>query len=291
MQRSLQTLQRCFCVLPPPIVLLVLNTETTMQNYKQLIQSHFSVEVFMIRVTWLIMVIVFLLASCHDNPGNPTGGSPSINGLLKGNPNPGVLPPGSRPYGKTYGEWGATWEQWALAIPLAQSPLLDTTGAYCGVGQSGQVWFLSPHISQPVTRSCTVPAGKSIFFPIIAYINDFPCPDTSFHPAPGQTLEEFLAQGAAFFIDQTNELEVEVDGVALRDLFDYRAASRLFTFTGDLSLQVLDPCITGTPQDGVVDGYWIMLTPLPVGQHTLHFRSTIFGLEFNTTYNLTVVAP
>lgn len=249
----------------------------------------------MIRTPWLLILLVFLLASCHDEPGNPTSGSSSINDLLKGNPNPRVFPPGSHPYGKTYGEWGATWEQWLYSIPAAQSPLFDTTGASCGVGQSGQVWFLSPRVSpgglpQPVTRSCTVPAGKSIFFPLIAYINDFPCPDTSFHPGPGQTLEEFLAEGAASFIDQTSELEVEVDGVALKNLFNYRARSRLFTFTGDVSMQVHDPCITGTPQDGVVDGYWIMLTPLPVGQHTLRFRSTIFDLEFNTTYNLTVVA-
>ena len=91
------------------------------------------------------------------------------------------------------------------------------------------------------------------------------------------------------------ELEVEVDGVALQDLFDYRATSRLFTFTGDLSLGdgVWDSCLTGSPQPAVSDGYWIMLTPLSVGNHTIHLRGKEvfpgpFVFDTEVTYDLTV---
>ena len=102
--------------------------------------------------------------------------------------------------------------------------------------------------------------------------------------------------GAAFFIDRVTALEVEVDGVPLENLFTYRATSRLFTFTGDPSLQFFDACFTGTPQPGVADGYWVMLAPLRPGPHTIHFRArqeipefpATFELE--ATYNLTVAA-
>ena len=89
------------------------------------------------------------------------------------------------------------------------------------------------------------------------------------------------------------ELEVVVDGQPLNDLFSYRATSRLFTFTADPSLVAFDSCVTGTPQVGVTDGYWILMNPLPPGPHTIFIRGVIdFGggstFEVQVTYNLTV---
>src|SRR5438105_2653789 len=88
-------------------------------------------------------------------------------------PNPGVvLTPNSAPGGLTYGEWSAKWFKWAYEPPPASSPVLDTTGQNCAVGQSGDVWFLagtffiSPPAPPPVTRICTIPAGRRLFFPV-----------------------------------------------------------------------------------------------------------------------------
>ena len=52
-----------------------------------------------------------------------------------GNSNPGVIAPddAKSQTGQTYGEWSATWWQWALAIPVPNNPLLDTTGQNCQV--------------------------------------------------------------------------------------------------------------------------------------------------------------
>src|SRR5213083_1086403 len=83
------------------------------------------------------------------------------------NPNPGVLPPHSHSHGLTYAEWGAAWWQWVLSIPFAQNPIFDSTGEDCDVGQSGPVWFLAGTSGSTAVRSCTIPAGKSIFFPIV----------------------------------------------------------------------------------------------------------------------------
>ena len=58
-------------------------------------------------------------------------------------------------------------------------------------------------------------------------------------------------------------LFAEIDGRPLKRLSVYRATSSLFQFTADPALAgFLDPCITGSVQDGVSVGYWLLLTPL-----------------------------
>ncbi len=221
------------------------------------------------------------------------------NIVLAGNPNPKVLPPNSTPFGKTYGEWAGAWWQWALSFPLATSPVFDATGAYAAMGQSGPVWFLAGSYGETAERWCVVPAGKALFFPILNIFNDYPCPDPNFQPAPGQTLEDFLTQGAHWYLDHAIALGAEVDGVSLRDLENYRAFSRMFYVSMDPSLIVWDPCCIGpTLQPGVAEGYWVMLAPLPPGDHTIHFTGTwLFTLEadgfdwlftLDVTYHLSV---
>ena len=140
-------------------------------------------------------------------------------------------------------------------------------------------------------RSGTIPAGKAILTPLYGVLNDYPCPDPNFTPAPGQSLQDFLTEGARELLDQTLiGLEVEVDGVSLHNLFSYRATSTLFDITFDPSLKFLDPCATGSAQRAVSDGYWIMLAPLSVGTHTIHFHETGTFFDTEATYILTVAA-
>ena len=206
---------------------------------------------------------------------------------------PRVLPPQSHPYGKSYGAWGAEWYKWVYSIPAAQNPISDTTGEFGDLHQSGPVWFLAGSFGTTVERTVTIPEGKGIFFPIFNYFNDYPCPDTTFHPAPGQSLEDFLAAGAAALIDSASTLAVQVDGNELEHPFNYRAASHLVTFTADPSWVTIDPCVTGSPQFGVSDGYWVMLAPLPTGEHTIHILATVdaWGFRLDVTYHITVSKP
>src|SRR5438045_4256157 len=187
-----------------------------------------------------------------------------------GNPNPGVIPPHARAHGLSYAEWGALWWHWAYSFSLAQFPPLQSGELDCGAGQSGSVWFLAGTAGQgPVTRSCIIPTRKALFFPIcITIINDYPCPDPNFQPPPGESLEQFLTEGAQAVINLVTQLEVVVDGQPLNDLFSYRATSHLLTFTADLSLVGFDSCVPGTPQYAVTAGYRIFLIPLPRGPPT-----------------------
>jgi hypothetical protein len=204
----------------------------------------------------------------------------------QGNPNPGVLPINSHPFGHTYGEWSAKWWQWALSAHAATSPLLDTTGANCAEGQSGKVWYLAGTGGGAVTRNCTVPHGKAIFFPIVNVVAGsgvFDCEPT----VPGVPCDlSALRAVAASIMDNPMLLQAELDGRPLRNLSGYRVQSPVFSLTYPPD-SIFGFGGTFTPQ--VADGYWIMLAPLSSGTHTLHFRGILNGgFDSDATYFLTI---
>lgn len=210
------------------------------------------------------------------------------------NPNPVLFPKQSHPFGADMATWADRESQWAYAQPLAHNPVLDQTGADCGVAQEGPVWFL-PRIAGPRvfsgTRTCTIPAHKAVLLEIGAYVDPYPCPDPNFQPAPGQSLYDFLIADAKAFMDGVNLLEVSLDGQPFSDVLSYRFHSEdLFSLTGDLSLQpTFDPCITGSPQPAIVDGFFMMFKPLDPGPHTIRVYGTdVRGADKTYTYYLNV---
>jgi hypothetical protein len=198
------------------------------------------------------------------------------------NPNPGVLLPNSQSYGMTYGEWNARWFQWAVSMPLDHNPLNDT--ADCSTAQLGKVWFLGGPFgpnAQPI-RECNVPVGKALFFPIV----NVDCSSLELPPFFGGTPEERRACVKAI-IDTVSGLSVEIDGVSLGDLTNYRATSPDFHFVAP------DNNVLGVPAGSgemAADGYYLLLAPLSEGQHTIHFKGTIdmFAFTAEETYHLTV---
>jgi hypothetical protein len=201
--------------------------------------------------------------------------------VLAATAKPRVLPPRGRPFGASYEQWAARWWQWALSIPVDQNPLLDPTGEHCAVGQSGRVWFLAGTFGGgPATRTCTVPAGKPLFFPIVNAV--FVATE------PGET-EEIAHEVLREHIDQidVSTLVVEVNGVPIPNLGSYRAHSPTFpvVFPEDNVFGVEG----GFYPIAAADGYWIMLAPLPPGTHTLHFSGELpNGTLLDVTYTLIV---
>jgi hypothetical protein len=220
-----------------------------------------------------------------------------------------VLPPTSKQYGKTYAAWSAAWWQWALAIPVhappfsdrVNHPLVDLTGAKCGVGQSGPVWFLgaaffptgSPASSTIVRDGCTVPKSKALFFPLLNTEcstlegPDFGCAST----------EQGLRDAVKSAIDGASGLAADVDGVPITITSDFRVGSPAkptfcFTLPPDDVLTAIGegPYSPGTYCPAVDDGYYVMLAPLPAGTHTIHFHGEIpaFNFTLDVTYHLTV---
>ena|SRR5438552_3581682 len=220
--------------------------------------------------------------------------------------NPRVFPVGSTPYGKTYGEWSAAWWQWDTSLPATAHPLFDT--ADCGAGQSGPVWFLGGKAcatpappegcnANLAVRSCTVPVGKAIFFPILNSEDSVVEENAGFGCLQGTT-EAALRSCAAFFMDGVTDLACEIDGHSVQNLDSFRVQSPLFEFTlasHDNAFAAVGE--TGVPDgatsQAVSDGVYVMLAPLSAGQHTLHFHgrltcSVCGNFSLDITYHLTV---
>jgi len=222
----------------------------------------------------------------------------TVSLLADGNPNPGIAPINSRIHGKTYSEWAAAWWQWATAIPASTNPVLDETGEDAGVNQSGPVWFLAGSSGGVSERRITVPAGKTLFVPILnqSYLG-FPCDERSL---PGcevdQTLEAANDVSTLLsFIDPTMDgaaLTCEIDGVAVQTPESYRVrSSAIYAVTLPDDNIYTGWGLPGGPYHPCVDvGYYLMLTPLTPGEHTLHFTGEVAGGVFglDVTYHIKV---
>lgn len=194
---------------------------------------------------------------------------------------PRILPPQSRPFGMTYGEWSAKWWQWALASPAADNPVLDPTGANCATGQAGRVWFLAGTFGGgPVTRTCTVPLGTALFFPVV---NTFCAAEPGDDPDP-----QIQRQCASASLAGATG-SVEIDGTPVQNLSVYfvdPATSPVFSIT--LPEDNVFGAPAGTYAPAVAGGIYLMLAPLPPGEHVIHVQGSGPGFTVDVTYHLTV---
>ena len=174
--------------------------------------------------------------------------------------------------------------RWLMSIPPGVAPIDDVAGVNCGINQEGRVWYLGAPVG--ADRSCVVSGERALVVPVFVGVNDYPCPDPNFKPAPGQSLEEFLLGGIVPVIDTVSLAEARLDG---RVLPVRRITTNVFSFTGAGGLgATFDACITGSPQVAVSDGYWALIEPLPPGEHVLRMRTVSgFGV-LEGTYNLKV---
>jgi hypothetical protein len=191
------------------------------------------------------------------------------------NHNPALFPRDSHPYGSSMTTWAENWWRWVYSIPAPVNPFLSLTSD-CGEEQRGPVFFIPPFPvgGKNLTRFCTVGSDKAIGVSPSTVLNDFPCPDPTFKPAPGQSLFDFLLAGAVDANGDIAEIDVTLDGEPLGDVLgDHFASDNLMFFKGDLSLQTtLDSCVTGQFQPAAVDAYFILLKPLRPGHHVLTRR-------------------
>ena len=196
----------------------------------------------------------------------------------------------------------AQFEQWSLSISNDVNPVVDPSGAYCMVGQHGPVWFLAGTFGgvTPTNRSCTVPEGTSLFFPVI---NGFAF-NTPNCGQPGdiktvKRLKDFYYGYLTGFVNQATNLSATLNGKALPiervELVPFSVAYPPDGVFGP------DACGTGVAlapgiySPGLADGYWVKLDNLKASPktYTLHFhaQSVLPGNNLviqDNTYALTV---
>jgi hypothetical protein len=176
-----------------------------------------------------------------------------------GNPGPG---PRQVDVGRGTPQLSAAWWQWAMSTPEEDSPLADLTGEKCAVSQAGGTWFLAGGFgSSKIRRTCTVPSGKALFFPLVNMV---------YWPQRGAaevTCEE-TRFAAALNNDTALDLFAELDGVAIGDLRQYRLRTETCF---DVFARVPASAGPYNAYPSATDGYWLLLEPLPKGRHVLKF--------------------
>jgi hypothetical protein len=219
--------------------------------------------------------------------------------LSETNKIPCLVPPGDpRLNGRTYEQWVATWLQWALQMPLTNAtgavhPWIDSPEFDVTASQSSDVWFLGAPFGN-TQRSGTIPAGKSLFFPLfVVECSSLEAPPFYAATADGQ------AAMAQYWADHIVDPFCQINGIPLSHLDTYRVQSPQITFTAPAPWILGKAGGKGTSSG---DGYFVFLSPLPPGQHTLHFGGAVLFTkaqdptpsdqrwEIDMTYHITVAA-
>ncbi|MEY5100207.1 MAG: hypothetical protein RJA36_2926 [Pseudomonadota bacterium] len=194
--------------------------------------------------------------------------------------------------GQSYGHWAADWWKWAVSIPAANNPLLDSTGQYCGERQTGNVWFLAGYAgSGTVSRTCTVPAGKSLFFPIInnfyaAWLND----------PPDTRTDDYVRNAAVNGCTNYQITKVEIDDMKVINPMRYntgKTGSQSPMFTAQLPPDNLFGLTTDVAPELAFSpsaeyGYYLFLKPLKRGQRTIKWSASSSCGTQDITYHLTI---
>jgi hypothetical protein len=147
----------------------------------------------------------------------------------------GQVGQGSKASG-TAAKLAAAWAQWAYSKPVGASLLIGGdptyTEAQCDgqpvTATQGKKWFLAGTFDQrPVVRTCTMPVGTQLFFPVVSSL--------AFPFLPGET-EENQHEAAIAFIeavldDPDFSMRVTVDGKEVKSNRIVRATLTGFTLS------------------------------------------------------------
>ncbi len=181
-----------------------------------------------------------------------------------------LIPPTKPVAGVAQEEWSKRWWRWALSFDDEDSPVADRDGRYCASGQEGAVWFLAgTYGSARTIRSCHVPAGKTLFFPLINYI--------TVEPDDEDESCVSLKQRAARLVPAPDALLLEVNGKRFAGLEAHRQVTRRCFHLSDDD----DTLAAG-------NGFYVALGPLKKGRYTLNFGGILPGMSQAVTYTLNV---
>jgi hypothetical protein len=179
-----------------------------------------------------------------------------------------------------------------LSAAWWQQTLNESSPPECGSldkgAVSGNVFYLA-NFTGEVNATCTAPTGSRILFPIINYA----CSPQLFDPyTTEQDLRDECNRALDFSLEGATGVFATVDGEDVTGQI-VCADSPLF------SLTIPQNGFFGIPGTGpaVADGCWVLLTPLPPGEHTITFGGTFpVSPEFgggtfiqDATYTVTVV--
>lgn len=192
----------------------------------------------------------------------------------------------TKPYGVPYDHWAQLWWNWSQSIPEPIHPREHPSEQTCKVAQHGPVWFLADLLSGTQQRSCTIPASKSIFVPLVGGF----CGSDSAGVTDDTSLRQCAISG-----DNYATMQVTLDGKEIKNLDQYRiqgSKEPFFMVTyGSNNIYKHKP---GSAK-GAVDGFYLFLRPMTPGQHLLDLKTSVlnptdnsFNYSADLIYRLTI---
>ena len=221
--------------------------------------------------------------------------------------NPGVVDPTNSFAGKTYNQLAAGWWQYYMSLPMTNSPLRFIAGnppVPMSTGQSGPVWFMGGNYAAGGTLSYTNTIPSVGLFLLISAIerDNAACPPTEYN-------EPYLRVWAGQTEYQAYGMTCTIDGVPVSEIDNistspYRVQSPPFSYTcpavenylydfrnSTCYCYVNDAGIPYTIDGAIIDGVFLMISPLSIGAHVIHATTHYsFGYSADFTYYLTVQA-
>jgi hypothetical protein len=171
----------------------------------------------------------------------------------------------------------AKWAKWTLEIPKRINPIIDNSGSNCAQSQTknGRFWFLAGDFGGSINRHCTIPQTKFIFFPIVEV--------TVTRDQNLSTIPKMQAI-AKQIMDQTSRIEVSLDNKTTSGLDIQRTQSIPFRYVSPSDNILGEP---PGPNIGLTEGFWVLLHPIPRGQHIIHFAGQSI-ISLDVTYHLAI---
>lgn len=189
----------------------------------------------------------------------------------------------SKPYGLSLEDWASKWWQWVYSQPKGNNPVVDDhRGNLCKIGQDNEnVWYLAGSFvnNSNVIRSCTVPLGKAILFPIS--VAECSVSKSNWWNNLFSNVTEKLWKTCDAKMVKMNSI---VDGQIANPL--YIKSSEVFNLVfPQNNVKNVEP----GEKEAVNKGYWLMIRPLPLGMHNItSYAVDSHNFRSNITYYLIV---
>jgi uncharacterized protein YecT (DUF1311 family) len=188
-----------------------------------------------------------------------------------------IVPRYLKVQGRSYDDWASAYWSWLFARDPKRNPVQDLTGQYCTDGQSGPVWMLSSgDVQARIERSCSIPHGKYLLLPAVANMLN----------ANGEAAdcEKVVREGVPKDgAEMVSGVFVTIDGLNLNAMEDFRIHTPQCT-------TIANSAGRAQVSNAVFFGIWILLNPLPPGDHVVRFggNSPVLATARDVTYRLHV---
>jgi hypothetical protein len=177
-----------------------------------------------------------------------------------------IIPSNSSVFGKPFSEWTAEWWKWYIETPFdSNHQSKDLTGANCARSQTGPVWFLSGSEKVPIEKTCIIPGGKAILFPILIV-------ECSYVEFKNEKTPAGLLKCAKSLTDSMQNLKAiyngkEIPAQQIRQEFRVTTSPFIVNFPAK-NVFSAEPA---GPSTAISDGYWVMFKAPPPGNYDIKF--------------------